>query len=80
MLYDSSKFKDVDIKPRTETKFLLQEGDELTAFLEYVKNLNKPHKALYIEVLNQILNITHDLSKILNHSCISLLITTYISL
>lgn len=36
MLYDSSKFKDVDIKPRTETKFLLQEGDELTAFLECV--------------------------------------------
>ena len=37
MLYDSTKFKEVDIKPRTETKFLLQEGDGLTAFLECVK-------------------------------------------
>ena len=37
VLHDSSKFKEVDIKLRTEIKFLLQEGDGLTAFLECVK-------------------------------------------
>ena len=37
MLYDSSKFEEVHIKPGTEIKFLLQEEDGLTASLECVK-------------------------------------------
>ena len=39
MLYDSSEFKEVEIKPGTEICFLLQEEDRLTAFQECVKKI-----------------------------------------
>ena len=62
MLYDSSKFEEADIKPGTETKFLLQEEDRLTAFLECVKKSKSDqlYKAVYLEVPSQVLNIMHD--------------------
>ena len=50
MLYDSSKFEEVDIKPGTEIKFLLQEEDGLTASLKCAKKpkSNQLHKVLYL--------------------------------
>ena len=55
-----------DIKDGTETKFLLQKQDRLTAFLECLKKIKSDelHKAHYLQVLSHILNIMHDLSKI----------------
>ena len=53
------------MKPETEIKFPLQKEDRLTAFLEYAQKSKSDelHKALYLLVLSQILNIMYDLSK-----------------
>ena len=66
MLYVSSKFEEINIKPETEIKFMLQEEDRLTAFLKWVKisKSDALHKALFLEALSQALNIMYSLSKI----------------
>ena len=66
MLYVSSKFEEINIKPETEIKFMLQEEDRLTAFLKWVKisKSDELHKALFLEALSQALNIMYSLSKI----------------